>query len=150
MKKIYAYFCFVIMTLACGVVYAQQSDCRDIVLPKLKYDVQRLDRMPAEKVEWYCAFSRNSFFETDTIPQDAVVYDISVLKFKKDGSNVGSDFVVNLNTLSFYAYDFDLYRHKHFHSTVYFHTPSSAHAYLAVRSYIETMRLTNAKPQKTK
>ncbi|MBR1793015.1 MAG: hypothetical protein IJ764_05185 [Bacteroidales bacterium] len=143
MKKIALWVCLSVALSSLSAVYAQQTDCYAIVLPKFHYNEARVSQMPQEKLEWYCNFSRNSFFVCDTLPADAAVYDISELKSKQSGEKVSPDFVVDLNSLSYYAYDFDTYRYRHYGSSVYFRTPGSEHAYLAIRPYIEAMRLSN-------
>ena len=127
----------VMMTVAV-TVSAQTRDCRQIVLPHVGYNQAQLDNMPAEKIEWYCRYSANSFFVTDTLPAGAPVYDISALVSVHTGSNLTNEFVVNLETLSYYAYNFWDFQVPNGDQTIFFRTPASRHAYLGVYSVQQT------------
>ena len=117
---------------------AQTRDCRQIVLPHVAYNQAVLDAMPQEKVSWYCRFSANAFFEADTLPTGAAVYDISALTSVQSGNTLSQSFVVDLETLSYYAYNFWDFQGLNPEQTVYFRTPSSRHPYLGVYSVQET------------
>ena len=123
--------------------FAQQDNCREIVLPMYGYDEARLENCPDHKIQYDCAFSRNGFYESDTIPANAAVHDINEVVSKSTGEHLAQDIVINLGKLSYYAYNFHDFRYQHYEVPVCFRTPSSTHPYLIMRTYIETFRLTN-------
>ena len=138
------FFAFALSLLLLPVLsVAQQDYCRDIVLPMLDNDESRLAAYPDSKLNYDCLFSCNGFYESDTIPAGAAVYDISDVVSKFDGSHLQQDMVVDINKLSYYAYNFHDFRYRHYEVPVCFRTPSSNHPFLVLRTYIETLRLTN-------
>lgn len=126
-----------------ATAFAQTPDCHAIVLPHLGYNEDAYFDMPQEKIDWHCQFSTNSFFVADSLPENARIFNIEQLKSKKDGKNLTAEFVVDLTTMSIYAYNFEDYQIQYPEETIFFRTPASEHHYLGVRSYIEAMRLTN-------
>lgn len=123
---------------------AAAQNCDEIVLPHVNYDRAKLERMPQDKVQWYCNFSRNSFFVTNDVPVGSVVHDIRDLVYKRTGAKVGEGFVVDLANLSYYAYNFNEFQYQNYNKTIYFHTPGSTYNYLGVYSINETHRRVNA------
>lgn len=143
MKK-YLSTALVIMMLV-HVASASAQDCKAIVLPRLHYDLALYDEMmeySSEKLDDLCTFSKNTFFEADKVPSDAVVYEITDVTFYKDMTRLPKDFVVDLNTLSYYAYDFMAFQMSNYGKTLYFRTPGSVHKYLGVRSIEEVNSIT--------
>ncbi len=129
--------------LAASPLAAQQRDCHKIVLPAINYDEERIGDLPEEKMREICDFSYYSFFVVDEIPSNAVVYNISDVVSVRDSVAFPSDYVVDLSTLSIYAYNFEDFRFKHENMVVYFRTPASEHQYLALRPYLQALRLTS-------
>lgn len=128
------------MTLLAGKLQAQ--DCNYIVGAKYGFNEAILEQMPLAKLDWYCRFSQNTFFEADSLPAGARVYSITEVRHVRTGAFLTNDFVVNMDSLSCYEYDF-----RRFHTTadgapIYYSTPHSAKPYLGVRSYEEAMALT--------
>ena len=119
------------------------QDCRDIVLPLFNYDTARFDAYPAAKIMYRCLYSRASFYESDTIPEGAHVYDISEVREANGTQYLPQTFVVDLTTLSYYAYNFLDFQKRFVRGniTLCFSTPSSAHPYLVLRSIEESHRL---------
>ncbi|MBP5536167.1 MAG: hypothetical protein J6X62_05175 [Bacteroidales bacterium] len=140
MKK--TVFILMLMLAVAMAANAQTRDCRQIVLPHVGFNQSHLNMMSEEKLQWHCTYSEQSFFETDALPAGAVVYDISVLVDLRTGDNVSSSFVVNLTTLSYYAYNFGDFQGLNGDMTIYFRTPSSRHAYLGVYSAQEAFERT--------
>ena len=130
--------CILIVTAAFASVQAQIRDCRQIVLPHTGYNQTILNNMPEEKIQWYCRYSANSFFVTDTVPVGATIYNISDLVSVQTGNNLDQSFVVDLETLSYYAYNFWDFQVPNGDLTIYFRTPSSERAYLGVYSVQQT------------
>lgn len=120
------------------------QNCDEIVLPHVNYDRAKLEQMPKDKVRWYCNFSRNSFFVTNDVPAGSVVHDIRDVVYKKTGAKIGEGFVVNLESLSYYAYNFSEFQYQNYDKTIYFHTPGSTYKYLGLYSINETHRRVNA------
>ena len=120
----------------------QAQDCEYIVGGKYNYNENIMSLMTPAKLDWYCRFSRNNFYVVNEVPQGATVYSISVVKNIKTQENLTTDFVVNLDSLSYYVYDFGKYQGRNQGETVYFSTPNSEYPYLAVRSYLDAMNMT--------
>ena len=94
---------------------------------------------PTDKLVYRCCYAQAAFYESDTIPAGADVFSIQVVQKKSDGSHIAEDFVVDLNTFSFYAYNFDIMQRNYQESNkvLCFLTPSSTHPYLVLRSISE-------------
>lgn len=132
----------IVMFLAvCG--QAMSQDCRAIVMPKYGNNEDAFNRVPEGKVEVFCNYSQAMFYETDSLPKDAYVYSISELVSRLDGQHIDKGFVVDLNTLSYYEYNFSDFQVKHFYSHIYFSTPASAHKYLGVRTMEEALKMSS-------
>lgn len=118
-------------------VYAQ--DCEAIMLPYFKGNVEKMNNyrnLAPEKFEYRCAYSCAAFIESDTIPAGLAVYNISEVRSISTGESLPENFVVDLNTLSYYAYNFGAFqgRNNSVEEMVCFRTPGSAHPYLVLRS----------------
>lgn len=124
-----------VMIIAPGSALAQ--DCDAIVLPFLNNDVQRLNQYPAHKMAYRCAFSQFSFEVADDVASGAPLHEISEVVDRFTGSNIPSDIKIDLNTLSYYQYDFNRFQGLHAEGPIYFHTPSSEHPYLVLVSFRE-------------
>ncbi|MBQ9546850.1 MAG: hypothetical protein IJU90_06155 [Bacteroidales bacterium] len=133
---------FILFLLGMSYAFAQQDNCRNIVLPMFGYDEAKMDEYPDDKLQLDCAFSRNGFYVSDTIPTNAAVYEISDVVSRATNEHLPSDYVVNLKDLSYYAYNFHDFRYQNYEVPICFRTPGSAHPYLVLRTYIETFRLT--------
>lgn len=121
------------MTLLAGKLQAQ--NCEYIVGAKYGYNMKTIAEMPKEKLYWCCRFSTNKLFEADTVPRGARVYNISEVKNIMTQETLPDDFVVNMDSLSCYAYDFDYFHPTTDGEPVYFRTPNSAKPFLGVRSF---------------
>ena len=113
------------------------QDCEAIVAPYLS--LGHIDRAeyPQPKFEWRCNFSHNSFFVVDEVPQGATVFSISELRNLLTDKNLPANYVVNLETFSYWGYNFIDFQAQDYHRTIYFSTPGSSHRYLAVRCWDE-------------
>ena len=138
MKKLIS---IVVLTMAFWSANAQ--DCNAIVLPLFQYDSVRLSQYPADKVMYRCLYSQASFYESDTIPAGVDVYDISQVKETYGTNYLPQSYVVDLTTLSYYAYNFQQFQFLYptGSTTICFYTPSSTHPYLVLRSIEESHRL---------
>lgn len=131
MKKI-----VLIAAMMASVIGLKAQNCEQLMLPYFNGDANAMADYPLEKFEWRCAFARAAFYVSDTVPTGAEVYSITVVQSKSNGINLTSDFVVDLSTLSFYAYTFKeiQLRYQSGNVTICFSTPASEHQYLVLRS----------------
>lgn len=141
MKKLFVAIALVMMAM--GV---KAQDCDALMLPYFNNDVNRMmnyKAMTPEKFDWRCAYSRSAFYESDTIPQGAAMYSISSVWSIYEERFLDDSFVVDLYTLSYYAYNFKEIQltFRKGNQVLCFSTPSSAHPYLVLNSLEETNRL---------
>ncbi len=134
MKKIALIAAMLFMVLS-----AKAQDCDALVLPYFGNDVARMEHYKSvapHKFEMRCAIARAAFYESDTVPAGADVFQITEVKHALTGNALTSDYVVDLGTLSYYAYNFRefQYRYPHGDKTLCFATPHSTHPYLVLRS----------------
>ena len=120
------------------------QDCDAIVGPYLASRGLDSNNYPIEKIEYFCRVSQNSFYLVNEVPEGAVVYNLHVLTNKITGQRIPRDFVVDLNTLSLWEYDFLKFQVEHKNVTIYFRLgPKNTARYLAVRNYGEALDRTN-------
>ena len=135
MKKI------VLFAMACmamglwGSLKAQ--DCNEIVRPYFLINQIDSNEYPEGKFEWRCHYSRNAFYMVDKIPENAIVYNFTELTNLVTKQHPSADFVVDLNHLSYWEYDFQDFQCKHYDYTIYFRLQNGPRKYLAVRTRIE-------------
>lgn len=139
MKKTLFLALFAILLGLSSQVSAQ--DCEALVLPHVGYNADAFSQMPQAKVDWYCLFSRNSFAEIDEVPDGVQLHNLSEVINYRTGDALPNDYAVDLNVLSYYAYNFNEIRAAASHGRVYFSTPGSAHRYLMLRTFDETFSL---------
>ncbi|MBO4752370.1 MAG: hypothetical protein J5526_06440 [Bacteroidales bacterium] len=142
MKKLFS--AILLFSAIAFTLNVNAQNCDEIVLPHVNYDRAKLEQMPQDKVQWYCNFSRNSFFVTNDVPAGSVVHDIRDVVYKRTGAKVGEGFVVDLANLSYYAYNFSEFQYQNYEKTIYFHTPGSTYNYLGLYSINETHSRVNA------
>lgn len=132
-----------VLTLLCAVWCCKAQDCKALVLPRFGNDMEIMAAYPEDKIEYYCMFTRTAFYESDTIPMGVDVYSISEVKEKYGDAYLPADYVVDLATLSYYAYNFHDFQLQYptGGTTICFATPASAHPYLVLRSIDETTRM---------
>ena len=135
MKKIFLTTITATLFLMGNHLFAQ--DCEAIVAPYLR--LGNIDRAeyPQPKFEWRCNFSHNTFFVTDQITEGATVFSISALRNLITDKTLPSNYSVNLETFSYWAYNFMDFQSQDYHRTIYFETPGSEHRYLGVRCWDE-------------
>ena len=133
-----------ILLTACIGLKAQ--NCEALILPYFGNDQSKLAMCPADKQEYYCAVARAAFYESDTIPTGAEVFNIEEVTPNPGMQPLSPDMVVDLNTLSYFGYNFINYqvRHSNAEQIVCFATPSSTHPYLVLRSYGDMMDIANS------
>ena len=121
------------------------QNCTALILPYFGNDQSKLAMCPADKQEYYCTIARAACYESDTIPTGAEVFNIEEVTANSGSEPLTRNMVVDLNTLSYYGYNFVNYqlRYRNSNLTVCFATPSSTHPYLVLRSYGEMMDMAN-------
>ena len=114
------------------------QDCRELLSTYFIANNIDPDDYPMEKMEIRCRFSHNAFYLTDNVPDYATVNDITELTHVMTGEHPTKDFVVDLEHLSYYDYNFQQFQFEDFDHTVYFKLQKGPKKYLALRSYSET------------
>lgn len=116
------------------------QDCSAIVRPLcIQRDIDT-NTYPAEKLQIFCHYSQCAFFITTNVPDEAVVNDISVLTNTITGEKVSRNFVADLNTISYWGYNFDKFRPKGMEKPIYFRMRrGNTTQYLGVRTLTEAI-----------
>jgi hypothetical protein len=141
MKKIIFTFIVVLAFGSTNTGWAQ--DCSTIVRPMVLQRGIDTNTYPAEKLEFFCHYSQNSFFITTQVPQGAIVHDINELTDLMSGEKVSRSFVADLNTLSIWRYNFNEFRPKDVKDPIYFRMgQGTGIQYLGVRVHNEAMART--------
>ena len=127
---------------------AKAQDCEVLVLPYFNNDraaMENYQEVAPYKFEWRCAYARAAFYEADNVPEGADVFQISEVKNKFTVSSLPSNYVVDLSSLSYYAYNFVDFQLKYptGDKTLCFATPGSTHPYLVLRSISDMHSVTN-------
>jgi len=133
MKKI-LYIAALIALVGFGSKVSAQ-DCTEIVRPYLEFRNIPPSAYPQPKFEWRCNFSRNSFYMCDTVPEGAKVFSISALTNFITKEHPAENYVVDLNTFSYWAWNFLNFQKEDYYNTIYFDTHNAKNRYLAVRSW---------------
>lgn len=138
MKRFIPIVAFVLVAMSAGA-----QNCESIVLPLFNNDTARLAECPVEKMMQICWYSQASFYEADTVPAGVDVFNISEVRETHGTNYLPSDYVVDLTTLSYYAYNFQSFqqRYRRGNVTICFSTPSSTHPYLVLRSIEQSHQL---------
>lgn len=133
-----------LVLLAAGTLGLRAQNCEAIVLPMFGGDRAKMARCPAEKIDYHCRYSRNAFYVSDTVPEWAEMHALTELKDNATGKSLTEDYVVDLGTLSYYAYNFvDMQcSYRETDVVICFPTPKSEHPYLVLRSLDEIYFLT--------
>ena len=119
-KKLW-FFVAVFVASVVGLSPCRAQNCDSLVRPKYVTAPQVLDQLPQHKIQFYCNFAYNAFFWSDTLPQDAVVYNITDVSHKITGQHITQNTIIDRNTFSYYAYDFDEFQYRHYYQFIYFH-----------------------------
>lgn len=150
MKKIV--LCIVTVLLFGTVTHAQnagQRDCAAIVRDYLITHGYDSDTYPADKAEFRCQFSSNAFYLTDDAPDGYFIFQFTDLTNLITGEHPAPVSTLDLNTFSYYTYDFNNFHHYDFKRTIYFDLDGRGRHFLAMRPYEEILDRTD-NPQKYK
>lgn len=128
----------IIAALLMAVAGVKAQDCEALVLPYFGGDMESMEyykSVAPEKFNLRCGFARAAFYVSDTVPAGMQVRSISEVVEKASGNHLLNDIVIDMNTFSYYAYNFDAF--SSIKSGVCFSTPGSTHPFLILRSYNE-------------
>lgn len=141
MKKIVFSLLMLAVMLVGGKAMAQ--DCDAIVGPLLQRRGINPDNYSAGKIKFLCIQGRNFFYFADEVSADARVFNLSEVVEIATGTTLPSNFVPDLNTFSYYAYNFEQLQIQFNFQTLYFRLPAgSEHPYLALRSFHDCNAIT--------
>lgn len=129
MKKIL----LIIAVTLCGMMELKAQNCYEICLSYFRGDTVAYNACPQAKLDEICDQNRHFFFVTDEVGEGALVFDISEISSTITGLHPNINMVIDLNTFSYYAWNFYDFQKQDFYHTIYFRTPGSSHRYLAVR-----------------
>lgn len=133
-----------LLLLAASFTGLRAQNCEAIVLPFFNGDKAKMANYPAEKLDYRCRYSQNAFYVSDTVPEWAEMHSLTELRNKMTGERLTEDYAVDLETLSYYEYNFlDLQcQYKESETVICFPTPKSKHPYLVLRSLRDIYALT--------
>lgn len=137
MKKLVIFAALFMLALG-----AKAQDCEAIMLPYFNGNVESMEdyrNVAPEKFMTRCVYAQAAFYESDEVPAGMDVFSITEVRNKVTGAALPSDFVVDLYTLSYYAYNFGSFqvRKNSIYDGACFATPGSKHPYLVLRSLSE-------------
>lgn len=114
--------------------------CRNFVLPRFNYNEEAMAALPEDKINYWCAYAHAAFYESDTVPSEAYLFNISQVVNKTTGEHLPADLVVDVESLNYFVYNFEQFQlqYPRGNQVLCFSTPNSAHPYLVLRS-IEQM-----------
>ena len=138
----------IIAALFMAAIGANAQDCEAIMLPYFRGNVQNMENYrdwAPEKFDYRCIYAQAAFYVSDTVPAGMEVFSIKDVRDKITGAALPGDFVVDLNTLSYYAYNFGDFqvRKNSIMEGACFSTPSSEHPYLVLRSVLDQQTLSD-------
>ncbi len=127
-----------IFMIACGLNLKAQN-CTDIVLAKFNYDTALMSDYPDVKLDYFCRYAKNAFYESDIIPDGADVVAITEVRNNTTGLQLQLNYEVNIESLNYYEYNFSKLQMRYYRTdhTICFPTPNSRHKYLVLRSLDE-------------
>lgn len=131
MKRIALLIAFVAFTCT-----LRAQSCDSIWMAYFNGDTELIASYPQHKLDVYCEYARAAFYEADQIPTGAHVFDITEVVNKTTGKHLPANYVVDLQQLIFYSYNFESFqlRYPDGDAVICFPTPASTHPYLVLRS----------------
>lgn len=133
------------LVLLLGVAANAQSqrDCTAILRDYFAVSGHNPDTYPPDKAEYYCDFSFNAFYLTAEVPEGFTIFQFTELTNQLTGTHPAPVTTLDLNTFSYYTYNFHDFQVQDFHRTIYFALSGNDHLFLAVRPYEEIFDRTN-------
>lgn len=138
-----------IVAVALSALGLKAQDCDAIMLPYFKGNVEQMEQYRSaapEKFATRCAYAQAAFYESDTIPMGAYLHDISEVREAFGTNYLPQNYVVDLSSLSYYAYNFKEFQlqFRECDKIICFSTPSSTHPYLVLRSLVQMLQQSDA------
>lgn len=147
MKKTVFTLLTLAMMLVCGEVMAQ--DCDAIIAPLAQRRGLTPENYNAEKLMYFCVRARSFFYFTDNAPEGAKVFNLSEVVNNETQEPIPANFIPDLNTFSYYAYNFEQLQIQFNYQTLFFRLPRGAeYKYLACRSFSDNTLITDAEMEK--
>lgn len=113
-------WCVVAVFVIAALNTAVAQNCDSLVQPKFADAPGYFSQLPQHKIQHYCNFAHSAFYWSDTLPQNAVVYNISDVSSKATRRHISQNANINLEFFSYYAYNFDEFQYRHYHDFIYF------------------------------
>lgn len=139
----------VVLLLGVAANAQNQRDCSAILRDYFAVSGHNPDTYPPDKAENRCNFSCNAFYLTDDAPDGYTIFQFTALTNRLTGAHPEPVTTLDLNTFSYYTYNFIDFQALDYHRTIYFDLDGNGRHFLAVRTYDETMDRTN-EPEKYK
>lgn len=131
----------ILLALMCTAIgswgHVQAQNCDKLLAPYFERNNRTPEEYPIEKANQICRFARAAFYFTDKLPENAVVFNITDVTNYLTGKKISRDYVVDLEEMSYYAYNFDYFQNTNDKRTIYFRLTNGKYRYLALRSYID-------------
>ncbi|MBP5644768.1 MAG: hypothetical protein J6W95_02440 [Bacteroidales bacterium] len=124
-------------------------DCNAILRDYFAVSGHNPETYPPDKAEYRCQFSANSFYLTDDAPDGYIIFQFAELTNLLTGAHPAPVTTLDLNTFSYYTYNFDHFQGLDPRRTIYFDLDGNGRHFLAVRRYEEALDRT-ANPQNYK
>ncbi len=124
-------------------------DCNAILRDYFAVSGHNPETYPPDKAEYRCQFSANSFYLTDDAPDGYIIFQFTELTNLLTGAHPAPVTTLDLNTFSYYTYNFDHFQGLDPRRTIYFDLDGNGRHFLAVRRYEEALDRT-ANPEKYK
>ena len=124
-------------------------DCNAILRDYFAVSGHNPETYPPDKAEYRCQFSANSFYLTDDAPDGYIIFQFTELTNLLTGAHPAPVTTLDLNTFSYYTYNFDHFQGLDPRRTIYFDLDGNGRHFLAVRRYEEALDRT-ANPQNYK
>jgi len=116
-----------------------QRDCNAVLRDYYATSGHTPETYPPDKAADRCLFSENAFYLTDDVPDGFYIFQFTELTNKVTREHPAPVETVDLNTFSYYTYNFLDFQARDYHRTIYFDLDGRGRHFLAVRSYDETM-----------
>lgn len=132
----------ILATVLMATNSATAQNCDSLVQPKFADVPGYYNQLPQQKIQFYCNFAYNAFYWSDTLPQNAVVYNISDVTCKATGTHIAQNANINLDIFSYYAYNFYDFQALHYNDFIYFRVGAGTSVrYIVLRDYNSIMHI---------
>lgn len=112
------------------------QDCQEILRAYYATTGKDPDTYPEGKADYFCKLSYNSFYFAQQAPQGAPVYYLNELTNNITGKKMKRGAVIDLNTLSYYEYNFIDFQARYPDQEIYFRLEGeNSYPYLVMRTF---------------